>query len=115
MTKPLELDTILAEFDDSAQAWVLQDRNSGKYLIVPDPRFPGRKPVRFFMRQEDAEALLTEVLEANPSLRDKEIYPTRVALIRALRGIASDTNPNNADSFVVHSPNEVYEFLRDRP
>jgi hypothetical protein len=114
MTKPLELDTILSELDDNAQAWVLQDRDSGKYLIIPDSRFPGRKPVRFFMRREDAEGLLAEVLGANPSLRGKDIYPTRVALVPALRGIASDTNPNNADSFVVHSPNEVYEFLRDR-
>jgi hypothetical protein len=57
MTKPLELGTILSEFDDNAQAWVLQDRDSGK----------------------------------------------------------SDTDPQNADSFVVHSPNEVYGFLRDRP
>ena len=115
MTKPLELDTILSELDADARAWVLQDRASGKYLIVPDPRFPGRKPVRFFMRREDAEAVLTEVLDANLSLRGKDIYPTQVALIPALHGIASDTNPDNADSFVVHSPNEVYEFLRDRP
>ena len=29
----------------------------------------------------------------------------------ALRSIAADKMPGNADSFVVHSPNEVYEFL----
>jgi hypothetical protein len=113
-TEPLDIDTILAELDDDARAWVLQDRASGKYVIIPDDRYPGRKPVRFFRRREDAEALLIELLDVNPSLRHKEIYPTEVLLIPALRGIAADTNPENADSFVVHSPNEVFEFLREQ-
>lgn len=113
-TQPLDIDTILSELDDDARAWVLQDTESGKYVIIPDDRFPGRKPVRFFRRREDAEALLMEILDVNLSLRDKEILAKEVLLIPALRGIAADTNPQNADAFVVHSPNEVYEFLRDR-
>jgi hypothetical protein len=73
VTRPLDIDTILCDLDDDARAWVLQDRDSGKYVIIPDDRYPGRKPVRFFRRREDAEALLIELLDVNPSLRDKEI------------------------------------------
>ncbi len=113
MTKPLSMDVILAELDENAEAWVLQDRPSGQYVIIPDNRYPGRKPVRF-MRREDAEAVLTELIDVNPKLAKKEIYPVKVRLIPALRGIATDNNPENADAFVVHSVNEIYEFLRER-
>ena len=114
MTSPLTLDTIIGELGPNAEAWVLQDRDTGKYVIIPDDRFPGRKPVRFFMRREDAEAILIELNDANPNMAGKEIYPVKVRLVPAIRGIAADTNPHNADAFVVHSPNEVYEFIRER-
>jgi hypothetical protein len=114
MTSPLALDTIIAELDQNAEAWVLQDKDSGKYLIIPDNRFPGRKPVRFFMRREDAEAVLIELNDVNPKMASKGIFPVKVRLIPAIRGISSDTNPENADAFVVHTPNEVYEFIRER-
>ncbi len=54
------------------------------------------------MRREDAMDLLQELNEANPNLRGKEIYPFKVKLLESLRRIASDTNPDNADAFVVH-------------
>ncbi len=114
MTPPLALDTIIGEFDPNTEAWVLQDRDTRKYVIISDNRFPGRKPVRFFMRKEDAEAVLLELNDANPKMSSREIYPVKVSLIPAIRGIASDTNPEHADAFVVHSPNEVYEFIRER-
>jgi hypothetical protein len=63
MTAPLELEVILSEFSEDAEAWVLQYRTSGKFVIIPDSRFPGRKPIRFFMRHEDAEVLLQELIE----------------------------------------------------
>jgi hypothetical protein len=66
------------------------------------------------MMREDAESLLQELLEQNTSLRDKDICPVKVRLLRALRGIADDRTPGNADAFVFHSPNEVYEWIRDR-
>jgi hypothetical protein len=114
MTSPLELETILSEFSEDADAWVLQDRASGNYIIIPDPKFPGRKPIRFFMRREDAMDLLQELNEENPILRDKGIYPFKVKLLESLRQIASDINQDNADAFVVHSPNEMYEYVRER-
>jgi len=114
MTSPIKLENILSEFPEDADAWVLRDRTSDKYVIIPDPKFPGRKPIRFFMRREDAMDLLQELNEENAVLRHKEIYPFKVKLLESLRRIASDTNPDNADAFVVHSPNEMYEYIRER-
>jgi len=108
------LETILSEFDEKSEAWVLQDSQSKKYVTIPDPRYPGKNPIRFFLSREDAEALLVELLDQNPRLRDKEIYPVKVKLVQAIKSIAADKKPGNADSFVVHSPNEVYEWLRER-
>jgi len=105
---------MLSEFDENTEAWVLKDVTSGKYVIIPDSRYPGRKPIRFFMRREDAEAVLMELIDVNPQLARKEIYPFKVRLIPSLKGITSDTNPDNVDAFVVHSVNEVYEFLKER-
>lgn len=115
MTQPLPLDTVLSEFSETSQAWVLQSKRQGTYLIVPDDRFPGRRPVRFFMSREDAERLLAKVLQAKPSLPRDQIAPVAVKLLAALRSIAADKTPDHADSFVVHSPNEVFEFLDRQP
>lgn len=60
--QPLPLDTVLSEFSETSQAWVLQSKRKGTYLIVPDNRYPSRRPVRFFMSREDADRLLAEVL-----------------------------------------------------
>lgn len=115
MTQPLPLDTVLSEFSETSQAWVLQSKRKGTYLTIPDHRYPGRQPVRFFMSREDAERMLAEVLKVNPSLASERIAPVSVKLLQALRSIAADKTPDHADSFVVHSPNEVFEFLHDRP
>jgi hypothetical protein len=80
---------------------------------VPDHRYPGKRLVRFFLRKEDAEEFLQEVLDDNEHLREKDIFAVKVKLIPALKGIANDRTPGNADSFVVHSPNEVYDWLRE--
>lgn len=58
--------------------------------------------------------MLQELNEENATLRYKEVYPFKVKLLESLRRIASDTNPDNADAFVVHSPNEVYEYIREQ-
>ena len=93
---------------------MLQSRRQGTYLIVPDNRFPGRRPVRFFMSREDADRMLAEVLKVNPALAGERITPVSVKLLQALRSIAADNTPGHADSFVIHSPNEVFEFLNER-
>jgi hypothetical protein len=109
VTEPLSLDTILNEFTEESTAWVLQARN-GQYLVVPDPRHPGRRPVRFFMSRADAERVLANALRANPALVAHQLSPSSVKLLTSLRGIAADQTPGNADSFVIHSPNEIHEF-----
>lgn len=114
MTQPLPLDTVLNEFSEQSDAWVLQSKRQGNFLVIPDNRFPGRRPVRFFMSEADAARMLTEVLKANPSLAGERITPVSVKLLQALRGIAADKTPAHADSFVIHSPNEVFEFLHQR-
>lgn len=111
MTQPLPLDTVLGEFSEQSDAWVLQSKRQGTFLVIPDDRFPGRRPVRFFMSKADAERMLTEVLKAKPSLATERITPVSVKLLQALRDIAADKTTGHADSFVVHSPNEVFEFL----
>ena len=114
MTQPLPLDTVLAEFTEDYQAWVLQSRKNGLYLVVPDDRFPGRQPVRFFMSKLDADRFLERVLEVTPTLSSARLRPVQVKLLTALRSIAADKTPGHADSFVVHSPNEIFEFTQSR-
>jgi hypothetical protein len=114
MTKPIPLEILESEFDDSKEVWVLRDKKSADYVIVPDDRFPGRRPVRFFLRKQDAEALLVEIRRENRVLARRNIAAVKVKLLPSARVIAEDTNPSHADSFVVHSPNEVLEFLRDK-
>lgn len=111
MMQPLPLDTVLNEFSEQSEAWVLQSKRQGTFLVIPDNRFPGRHPVRFFMSKADASRMLAEVLKANHSLAGQQITPVSVKLLQALRGIGADKTPGHADSFVIHSPNEVFEFL----
>ena len=112
MNKPLPLDTIIGEFSEEYQAWLLQSGVNGQYLVIPDHRFPGRKPIRFFMSELDASRVLEAILRAKPSLIESGLVPVQVRLQDALRKIAADKNPDHVDSFVVHSPNEVFEFIR---
>jgi hypothetical protein len=115
MTKPLPLETILSEFDEKTVAWVLQEKTSGLYVTIPHPKYPGKNPMHLFLSESDAQSVLVELLEENEKLKAKEIYPVRVLLVPALKGIASGAyKAGNVDSFVVHSPNEVYEYIRDK-
>jgi len=115
MTEPYNLETILAEFDEEAEAWVLQDKTSGMYVTIPHPKYPGRNPIHFFMSESDAQDVLVEILDVNPKLKKHEIYPVKVKLIQAIKGVASGAKKlGNADGFVVHSPNEVFEFINEK-
>lgn len=66
------------------------------------------------MSKLDAERFLSTVLGAKPELSGEGICPVRVKLLTALRSIAADKTPGHADSFVVHSPDEVFEFMHGR-
>jgi hypothetical protein len=110
MIRPLSLDVIEGEFSEEYEAWVIRGKN-GKFLVIPDNRFPDRRPIRFFMSEADTVSVIDAVLQARPELTSQKLAPVHVRLLDSLRGIAKDSDPNNADSFVVHSPNEVYEFV----
>jgi hypothetical protein len=110
MIQPLSLDVIEGEFTEEYKAWVIQGKNE-KFLVIPDSRYPGRKPIRFFMSQMDADRVLNAVLDANPLLAKQGLVSVQVQMLESLRRLALETDPERADSFVVHSPNEVYEFL----
>ena len=114
MTDPLSLETILAEFNDNSEAWVLQDKKSQKYVCIPHPKYPGRNPVHFFLSKADAERVLTEILDVNWPLNNRGIFPVSVKLLKAVRSIAADKTAGNADGFVVHPPNEVFEFVNQQ-
>jgi len=114
MTKPLSLETILGKLSDDDETWVLYDELSGKYVIIPDDRFPGRRPIRFFHSRQDAESVLREVLKVNSMLRQARISPVKVETKKAVASIAMDRTPDHADAFVIHSPNEVFEFVLEQ-
>lgn len=114
MTDPLSLETIVAEFSDDSEAWVLRDTKSKKYVTIPHPRYPGRNPIHFFLSKADAERVLTEILDVNWPLKNRDIFPVSVKLLKAIRIIAADKTAGNADGFVVHPPNEVFEFIRQK-
>lgn len=111
MTDPLSLETILAEFSEDTEVWVLQDEKSKKYVTIPHQKYPGRNPIHFFLSKSDAESVLIEILDVNWALKNRNIFPVKVKLLKAVRSIAADKTLGNADGFVVHPPNEVFEFV----
>jgi hypothetical protein len=113
-TDPLSLETLLGEFPEDYEAWVLWDPRSGTYLTIPHPKYPGRVIVHFFMSRADAATMLEEIIKAgNKRIAAAPIIPEKVNLHEAMRRIAATKTPGFADGFVVHPPNEVFEtFLR---
>ena len=81
MTEPLSLETILSEFSEDTEAWVLQDKITTQYVSIPHPKYPNRTPLQFFLSRKDAETLLMEILDVNPRLRNKKIFPVSVKLL----------------------------------
>jgi hypothetical protein len=114
MDEPISLETILCEFPEDYEAWVLQDTASRLYVTIPHSKYPGREPIHFFMRQDNAVDVLAEIGSVNDAIRKRRIIAVKVNLHRALHNIAQDRTPGHADGFVVHGPNEVLAWLSDR-
>jgi hypothetical protein len=110
MIQPRSLDVSPEEFSSKYTVWAIQGR-SGRYLAMPDYRFPGRRPIRFFTSKYDASRVLEAVLEVRPELSMHNLVPVDVLLLAALQKVAADKTLPRADSFVVHSSDEVYEFI----
>ena len=117
MIQPQSLDALLGEYSEQQLVWAIRAW-SGKFLSLPDQRFPGRRPVRFFSSEYDAMRVRDAVLEAKPMMFKMKFEIVEVPLLNALRKVKADKTPPIADSFVINYPDEVYPILsqlRQRP
>ena len=110
MIQPMSLDVVLREFSEEYKVWVIQ-AISGKYLVVPDNRFPGRRPIVFFKSRYDSSRLRDAILKVRPALEPQRLIEVEVCLLETLRGVAADKSRAQADSFVILSPNEVSDLI----
>jgi hypothetical protein len=110
MIQPMSLDLIVKEFSEEYRVWTVQ-AESGKYLAIPDHRFPGRKPLLFFKTEYDALRLLDALLKARPALESQRLVAVEVRLLETIRRVAADKNRGQTDSFVIHSATEVSDFI----
>jgi hypothetical protein len=110
MIQPMSLDVVLREYSEDYRAWVVQ-ANNGRYLVVPDNRFPGRRPIVFFKNRYDASRLLGALLRVRPALEPQGLIEVEVRLLATLRGVAADRSRAQADSFVILAPNEVSALI----
>jgi hypothetical protein len=110
MIQPISLAVMLGDRYLKYKAWVVQGK-SGRYLVIPDSRFPGRKPIRFFTNEYDASRVLQTALEIRPELAAHKLVAIEVDLAEALQEAAAGGNLSHADSFVILDPGEVYDFI----
>jgi hypothetical protein len=110
MIQPQSLDVLFREYSDLQMFWAIRS-GSGKYLVVPDRRFPGRRPVRFFKSRYDAVRVMETMLQVKPFLDVQKLEVVEVLLLEALRKIKADRIPPRADSFVVNSSDEVFAII----
>ena len=117
MIQPQSLDVLLGEYSEQQRVWAIRAW-SGKFLAIPDQRFPGRRPVRFFTSDYDARRVRDAFLEAKPLMYKQKFEVVEVLLLDALRNVKADKTPPIADSFVLISSDEVYPIisqLKQRP
>jgi len=117
MIQPQSLNVLLGEYSEQQRVWAIRAW-SGKFLSLPDQRFPGRKPVRFFTNEYDAMRVRDAVLEAKPMMFKMKFEIVEVQLLDALRKVKADKTPPVADSFVLNTPDEIYPViaqLKPRP
>jgi hypothetical protein len=110
MIQPQSFNVIPDGHSETSRVWAIQGK-SGKYMAIPDHRFPGRRPARFFTSQVGAERVMNTVLELKPALEKQKLVVVEVDLLAAVRKINADKTPPLADSFVVNNPDEVFELV----
>jgi hypothetical protein len=110
MIQPQSLDVLLGEYSEQHRVWAIRAW-SGKFLAIPDQRFPGRRPARFFTSEYDATRVRDAVLEAKPMMFKMKFEIVEVPLLDALRKVKADKTPPVADSFVLNTPDEVYPVI----
>ena len=110
MIQPVSLSVIPGEYSRKYRAWVIRGK-SGRFLVIPDSRFPNRKPIRFFKNEYDATRVLDTVLALRPELTAHKLVTLEVDVSAALQEAAASGNLSHADSFVVLEPGEVFDFI----
>jgi hypothetical protein len=110
MIQPQSLNVLLGEYSEGYRVWAIQAW-SGKFLTIPDQRFPGRMPVRFFASEYDAMRVRDAVVESKPMMFKLKLEVVEVHLLDALRKVKADRIPPAADSFVLNTPDEVFALL----
>jgi hypothetical protein len=110
MVKPQSLNILLGEYSEAYQVWAIQAR-SGRYFSIPDPRFPGRLPIRFFTSEYDATRVMETVLEVKPALEARRFEVVEVHLLHAVRQAKVDKTFPIADSFFINTHDEVYPLI----
>jgi len=110
MIQPQSLNVLLGEYSEHHLVWAIRAW-SGKFLSLADPRFPGRRPVRFFTSGYDAMRVRDAVLEAKPMMFKMKFEAVEVPLLDALRKVKADKVPPIADSFVINTSDEVYPVI----
>jgi hypothetical protein len=80
------------------------NRSLWSVVTIPDDRYPGRRPVRIFLSRPDCEKVIEALKEAKPVANEFSLEAFPVPPIIALRLIA------DADAFVIHGPNEVFDL-----
>jgi hypothetical protein len=113
MTDPLPLETLLGEFDENYEAWILGDPTTNTYVTIPHPKYPGRQIMHFFMSHDDAMVVLDAIVKAgSQKIERAPVIPMQVKLHEAMRSIAANKRIGFVDGFVVHPPNEVFDTFR---
>ncbi|MGD0939681.1 MAG: hypothetical protein ABR905_08200 [Terracidiphilus sp.] len=110
MIQPQSLDVLLGEYSELHRVWAIRAW-SGKFLVIADQRFPGRRPVRFFTSEYDAMRVRDAILEAKPMMFKQRFEIVEVPLLDALRKVKAEKTPPVADSFVLNTPDEVYPVI----
>jgi len=108
---PLDLDDVLAEFGEDDQAWMIFDVLSGARLNLPDDKYPGTEIVRMFLSEADARTVIDRTKTAGSAkIQNAVLVPVAVPLLQTMRGIAARRDAGEKVGYVVHGPNEVYDF-----
>ena len=101
---PLEVDAIL-ELGLDKTAFIAV--NYETMAVIPVPQQGDKtRIVRFFLSRHDCEGFISKLKEDNVDGLKADLRPFEVPLIVSLH------LAEGADTFTVHSPNEVFDFLK---
>lgn len=104
-------DEIERTFSEEDKAWTLYDRTTGGVVTIPAPGvYEGKKVVRFFLKKDDAEAILLEAIDMKQEvITNQDILPIEVPIFATIRIL--DAQPNPEDYVILlHTPNEMHDW-----